>query len=71
MAGGPDSVGRSDVDRFTTREMVEEIEREIAMRRNVYARAVRGGKMSQADADRRIDLMTAIRRRVLHSDGRN
>lgn len=52
------------LDRFTVRELIEEAHREARMRRNVYARQVRAGKMDPADADRRIDLMEAIARRL-------
>lgn len=49
---------------FTIRELIAEAEREAGMRRNVYAKQVRAGRMSQRDADRRIDLMEAIVRRL-------
>lgn len=55
---------RSQCGRFTLRELLAEAEREIQMRRNVYGRQVRAGKMTQADADRGIELMTEIRRRL-------
>ena len=49
---------------FTTRELIAEAERESKMRRNVYERQIRAGRMSRADADRRIDMMEAIARRL-------
>jgi cytidylate kinase len=47
-------------DRFTVRELIAEAERELALRRNVYARQVLAGRMSQGEADRRINLQAAI-----------
>lgn len=44
----------SDADKFA------EAKRELAMRRRVYPNLVGRGKLSQADADRRIALMEAI-----------
>lgn len=38
------------------------LEREIRMRRRVYPRWVKDGRMTQAQADREIDVMTAILR---------
>lgn len=49
---------------FTVRQLIEEAQRESRMRRNVYARQVIAGRMSQADADHKIDLMEAIARRL-------
>lgn len=46
--------------RFGVRELIEEAQREAFMRRRVYPNQVRAGRMSQEDADRRIDLMEAI-----------
>jgi hypothetical protein len=54
----------ADPDRFPVRELIEEAHREARMRRQVYAKAVRAGRMAQRDADRRIDLMEAIARRL-------
>ena len=36
------------------------LEREIRMRRRVYPRFVQSGKLTQAEADREIDVMEAI-----------
>ena len=47
------------VTRFEKRRCLE---REIAMRRRVYPRWVREGRMTQAEADREIDVMAAILR---------
>jgi hypothetical protein len=47
------------VTRFEKRRCLE---REIAMRRRAYPRWVREGRMTQAEADREIDVMTAILR---------
>lgn len=51
-------------DRFTTRELIEEATREARMRRHVYGKQVRAGRMDPKDADRKIDLMEAIARRL-------
>lgn len=51
-------------DRFTVREMIAEVQREIRMRRRVYERRVRSGEMTRVEADRYIDLMTAVERRL-------
>lgn len=42
----------------------KECERELAMRRNVFAKFVRTGTMNQATADHRIALMEAIKETV-------
>lgn len=42
------------------RQMLEEAERELAMRREVYPRQVAAKKMSQRTADYRIHLQAAI-----------
>lgn len=49
---------------FTTRELIAEAQRESQMRRRVYAKQVRAGRMDQRDADSKIDLMEAIARRL-------
>lgn len=49
---------------FTNRELIEEAHREAGMRRRVYAKQVRAGRMEQREADRRIDMMEAIARRL-------
>lgn len=51
-------------ERFTVREMIEEVQREIRMRRQVFEKRVRAGQMGRIEADRRIDLMAAIERRL-------
>lgn len=45
---------------FSTLELIKEQRREIDMRRDVYARRVADGKMSQADMDRKIAMASAI-----------
>lgn len=45
---------------FTAREKLAEIEREIAWRHRVYARAIKAGRMPAKDAQRRIQIMNAI-----------
>ncbi len=40
---------------------ISEVEREIAMRRQVYPSLVGKGKMRQAEADHKIAIMTAVR----------
>jgi hypothetical protein len=51
-------------DRFTVRELIEEARREAGMRRHVYEKQIRAGRMSREQADRQIDLMEAIVRRL-------
>jgi hypothetical protein len=59
-----DPTPHTDPDRFTVRELIEEAQREVAMRRNLYEKQVRAGRMSREQADRQIDLMEAIVRRL-------
>lgn len=56
--------GTGPGDRFTTRELIEEATREARLRRQLYAKQVRAGRMDPRDADHRIDLMEAIVRRL-------
>ena len=49
---------------FPVRDLIAEAQREARMRRQVYAKQVRAGRMDQRDADRKIDLMEAIARRL-------
>ncbi|KPQ06177.1 MAG: hypothetical protein HLUCCA12_12060 [Rhodobacteraceae bacterium HLUCCA12] len=51
-------------ERFTTRQLIEEATREARIRRHVYGKQVRAGKMDPKDADHKIDLMEAIVRRL-------
>jgi hypothetical protein len=51
-------------DRFTVRELIQEAQRETAMRRHLYEKQIRAGRMSREQADRQIDLMEAIVRRL-------
>jgi hypothetical protein len=46
---------------FTAAELAAEAQRELAQRLSVYGRLVISGKMTQADADRKIALMRQIR----------
>lgn len=55
--------------RFGVRELIEEAQREAFMRRRVYPNQVRAGRMSQQDADRRIDMMEAIVTRLTRTAG--
>jgi len=55
--------------RFGVREPVDEAQREVFMRRRVYPNQVRAGRMSQQDADRRIDMMEAIITRLTRTAG--
>ncbi|WP_333830990.1 hypothetical protein [Pararhodobacter sp.] len=57
-------VAQSTADRFTTRELIEEATREASIRRHLFGKQVRAGRMDQREADRRIDLMEAIARRL-------
>jgi len=45
---------------FTRAQKLHEIEREIVMRKRVYPRWVKDGRMSQEDADERLAIMKAI-----------
>ncbi len=45
---------------WSATEKLAEIEREIGMRKRVYPREVQGGRMTQAEADRRLSIMEAI-----------
>jgi hypothetical protein len=51
-------------NRFTLRELIDEAKREASMRRNVYAKQVIAGRMTQGQADRNIAMMDAIARRL-------
>jgi hypothetical protein len=53
--------------RFTVRELVDEAQREAFMRRRYFEKSVASGRMSRAEADRRIDLMEAIATRLLRT----
>jgi len=46
--------------RFGVVNLIDEAKREAFMRRRVYPKQVSAGRMSQEEADRRIDLMEAI-----------
>jgi hypothetical protein len=59
-----DPTPQTDPDRFTVRELIEEAQREVAMRRNLYEKQMRAGRMSREQAHRQIDLMEAIVRRL-------
>lgn len=41
-------------------DMLDEVRRELDMRRNVYDRLVKSHKMNRRHADRRIDVMAAL-----------
>ena len=58
------SAPSSPNDRFHVRELIAEVRREIRMRRSVYPKWVRAGRMDQVEADRQIDLMEAVERRL-------
>lgn len=45
----------------TKPEMIAEINREIDMRKQVYPKLVMGKKMRQHEADRRIEILEAVR----------
>jgi hypothetical protein len=46
---------------FTDEEKLDELTREIEMRRRVYRWQVRNGKLSEEQAQRQINLMIAIK----------
>jgi hypothetical protein len=48
----------------STEDQLKCLDRELALRRNVYARRVQEGKMSREDAAREYDTMRAVRRTV-------
>ncbi len=64
-----DLAARSASARFSVRELIEEAQREAFMRRRVYPNQVRAGRLSQKDADHRIDLMEAIITRLTRTAG--
>jgi hypothetical protein len=45
---------------FPAAEKLDAVNREIAMRRNVYRKRVAAGRMKKAEADREIRIMEAI-----------
>lgn len=45
---------------FTIREKIQELQRELRMRRQVYARRVQAGQMTQSEADRKTNLLEEI-----------
>ena len=45
---------------FTREQKLKEIAREIALRRNVYAKRIRVGQMTQEAADNQIAIMVEI-----------
>jgi hypothetical protein len=45
---------------FTREEKLKEIAREIALRRNVYPKAIASGRMTKDQADRHLAIMTEI-----------
>lgn len=53
--------------RFTVRELVDEAQREAFLRRRLFVKLVTSGRMTRADADRKIDLMEAIATRLLQT----
>lgn len=59
----PDAV---DLIRVTPEQMLEEVERELAMRRAVYRQWIADGKLTLATAKIRLARMTAARN-VLHN----
>lgn len=46
--------------RITIHHQIQEIERELAMRRRVYPRWVRLGKIRKMDADHRVEVLESI-----------
>ena len=49
---------------YPVRQLAKEAEREVRFRRWVYSRAVGEGRMKLDDAERRIDMMEEIARRL-------
>jgi hypothetical protein len=62
----PDNANRRltarEKEPYRVRELIEEAQRVLEMRRRLYPRCVRDGRMKQQDATRRIELMEAIMR---------
>jgi hypothetical protein len=56
-------------DPDSVHDLVAEATRELALRRAVYPGLVARGKLKQAEAQRRIDLMDAIVRRLTRTAG--
>ena len=54
----------SDLLRVSLDDMIEEIKRECQMRREVYGRACREGRMNRRRANWRIDVMDAVLKRL-------
>ncbi len=52
--------GQTGAPRFAIQELIKEAQRESFLRRWVYPKWVRSGRMTQQDADRRIEMMEAI-----------
>jgi len=50
----------SDLLPVSREEMIAEVKREIEFRRRVYPRQVATGRMSQRNAERHIEVMTAV-----------
>ena len=46
--------------RFTREQKLKAVAREIALRRNVYPKKVRDGKMTSTEAERELAVMTEI-----------
>lgn len=55
-----------DPREYTLHEQIVEVDREIAMREFVYPNRVRRFKMTQAEADRKLALMKAVRQTLEH-----
>lgn len=47
-------------DSITHQDKVAELQREVSLRRRVYPRWVAAGRLTQADADKRIAVLQAI-----------
>jgi hypothetical protein len=57
-------MNRQQITAFTTKELAAEAEREVVMRKVVYAGRVAAGKMRQDTAARQTALMQEIARRL-------
>lgn len=55
----------TDLFPVTLDEMISEVEREIAQRVKVYDRQVGKGRLKAETAERRLDIMRAVRRKLL------
>ena len=54
---------------FTFKELIKEVEREIALRESLYPKLLRSGRMEASEAEKRIKRMRAILRVLKAEEG--